>query len=97
MIEVRQTKVFSDWLQAVRDDRAVSRILVRIGRFRVGNFGDAKRLGKRVSEARVDHGPGYRIYFTLRGTTLIILLRGGDKRAQVADTLRAKRLAEEEE
>jgi putative addiction module killer protein len=97
MIEVRQTKVFSDWLQAVRDDRAVSRILLRISRFRVGNFGDAKRLGERVSEARVDYGPGYRIYFTLRGTTLIILLCGGDKRTQAADILRAKRLAEEEE
>jgi putative addiction module killer protein len=97
MIEVRQTKVFSDWLQAVRDDRAVSRILLRISRFRVGNFGDAKRLSERVSEARVDYGPGYRIYFTLRGTTLIILLCGGDKRTQAADILRAKRLAEEEE
>jgi putative addiction module killer protein len=97
MIEVRQTKVFSDWLQAVRDDRAVSRILLRIGRFRVGNFGDAKRLSERVSEARVDYGPGYRIYFTLRGTTLIILLCGGDKRTQAADMVRAKRLAEEEE
>jgi putative addiction module killer protein len=97
MIEVRQTKVFSDWLQAMRDDRAVSRILLRIGRFRVGNFGDAKRLGERVSEARVDHGPGYRVYLTSRGTTLIILLCGGDKRTQAADILRAKRLAEEEE
>jgi putative addiction module killer protein len=97
MIEVRQTKVFSDWLQAVRDDRAVSRILLRISRFRVGNFGDAKRLRERVSEARVDYGPGYRIYFTLRGTTLIILLCGGDKRTQAADIVRAKRLAEEEE
>jgi putative addiction module killer protein len=91
---VRQTKVFSDRLQ---DNSAVSRILIRISRFRVGNFGDAKRLGKRVSEARVDHGPGYRIYFTPRGTTLIILLCGGDKRAQAADILRARRLAEEEE
>ena len=81
----------------MRDNRAVSRIMVGIGRFRVGNFGDGKRLGKRVSEARVDYGPGYRFYFTLRGTTLIILLRGGDKRAQAADILRAKRLAEEEE
>ena len=97
MIEVRQTKVFSDGLQAVRDDRAVARILLRISRFRVGNFGDAERLGERVSEARVDHGPGYRIYFTPRGTTLIILLRGGDKRTQAADMVRAKRLAEEEE
>jgi putative addiction module killer protein len=97
MIEVRQTKVFSDWLQAVRDDRAVSRILLRISRFRVGNFGDAKRVRERVSEARVDYGPGYRIYFTLRGTTLIILLCGGDKRTQAADIVRAKRLAEEEE
>ncbi len=93
MIEVRQTKVFSDWLQAVRDDRAVSRILLRIGRFRVGNFGDAKRLSERVSEARVDYGPGYRIYFTLRGTTLIILLCRGDKRTQAADILRARGLS----
>ena len=97
MIEVRQTKVFSDWLQAVRDDRAVSRILLRISRLRVGNFGDAKRLRERVSKARVDYGPGYHIYFTLRGTTLIILLCGGDKRTQAADIVRAKRLAEEEE
>jgi putative addiction module killer protein len=70
MIEVRQAKAFSDWLQAVRYDRAVSRILLRIGSFRIGNFGDAKRLSERVSEARVDYGPGYRIYLTYVGRRL---------------------------
>ena len=97
MIEVRQTKLFSDWLQALRDDRAVARILLRISRFRAGNFGDVKRLSERVSEAQVVHGPGYRIYFHLRGNTLIILLCGGDKRTQAADIAEAKRLAEEED
>jgi putative addiction module killer protein len=97
MIEVRQTKPFSDWLHALRDDRAVARILLRISRFRAGNFGDVKRLSERVSEARVDYGPGYRIYFHLRGTTLIILLCGGDKRTRAADIAKAKRLAEEDE
>jgi len=51
--------------------------------------------GGRVSELRIDHGPGYRVYFTRRGQTIIILLCGGDKSTQAKDIQTAKRLAEE--
>lgn len=48
-----------------------------------------------MSELRIDHGPGYRVYFTRRGQTIIILLCGGDKSTQAKDIQTAKRLAEE--
>jgi putative addiction module killer protein len=60
-----------------------------------GNFGDVKLLGDSVSEARIDYGPGYRVYFTRRGNTVVILLCGGDKTTQTADIKLAKRLAKE--
>ena len=96
MIEVRQTAVFAGWLDALRDRRAVARINIRIARIRSGNSGDIRPVGEGVSEARIDYGPGYRLYFAQRGTTLVILLCGGDKKSQKADIVLAKRLARED-
>lgn len=48
-----------------------------------------------MSELRVHAGPGYRVYFTRRGNTLVILLAGGDKRSQRRDIEVAKKLAAE--
>ena len=95
MIEVRQTEVFSDWLFGLRDIRARARILARIDRLELGNFGDAKPVGRGVSELRIDHGPGYRLYFVRRGAELVILLAGGDKSSQSKDIAKALKLAEE--
>jgi putative addiction module killer protein len=81
---------FNDWLRELCDDHAISRILARIGRVRRGNLGDCKPVGKGVSELRVDCGPGYRIYFGQEGTTLVILLCGGDKRTQPRDIVQAQ-------
>ena len=92
MIEVRQTEVFSKWLVELRDLRARARIQARIDRLESGNAGDAKPIGKGVSEMRIDYGPGYRIYFVQRGAELIILLAGGDKSSQSKDIRKALNL-----
>lgn len=60
-----------------------------------GNPGDVKPVGEGVSEMRIDHGPGYRVYFLQRGTTPVILLCGGDKSTQNKDIAKAKELAKE--
>ena len=93
MIEVRQTDVFAKWFADLRDQRARARILVRIRRLSLGNPGDVKPVGEGVSELRIDHGPGYRVYFTARGERLVILLAGGDKRTQKRDIREALDLA----
>lgn len=63
MIEVRQTIIFRDWLDGLADHQAATRIAQRIVRLQAGLLGDAKPVGDGVSEMRVDHGPGYRVYF----------------------------------
>lgn len=69
------------------------RINVRIRRLSLGNHGDTRSLGGGVSELRISYGPGYRIYYTLRGSMVIILLAGGDKSTQRRDIESAKQLA----
>jgi putative addiction module killer protein len=83
---------FTEWLSKLPDRQARARILARLERLAVGNFGDVKVLRGGVSEIRVDWGPGYRVYFGRNGDQLIILLCGGDKRGQDADIERATRL-----
>jgi putative addiction module killer protein len=94
MIEVRQTAEFSGWLRRLQDGRAKARIAARIERMALGNPGDAKSVGKGVMEMRIDYGPGYRIYYKHHGAEIVILLCGGDKRAQGKDIKRAQELAE---
>jgi putative addiction module killer protein len=68
-------------------------VLVRIERLAAGNPGDVKPVGHGVSELRIDHGPGYRVYYLQRGSELIVLLCGGDKSSQADDIERAQRIA----
>jgi putative addiction module killer protein len=93
MYEIRKTDTYAQWLDGLRDIHARARVLARVERLVAGNPGDIKPVGEGISEMRIDYGPGYRVYFTLRGRTLIILLAGGDKRTQTADIKTALRLA----
>lgn len=78
-------EVITEWLERLRDVRAKARIVARINRLKAGNFGDCKPVRDGVSELRVDHGPGYRVYFGVVGSQVVLLLCGGDKRSQDAD------------
>lgn len=87
-----QTPTFMRWFTALRDAKAKSAIARSIGRIELG-IGDTKPVGDKVFEARIHIGPGYRVYFTVREGTVIILLAGGDKRSQDRDIATAKSLA----
>ncbi len=95
MITLLRSAEFDAWLKALADHKAKARILARLRSATLGNFGDFAPVGEGVSEMRVHVRPGYRVYFTRTGTTVYVLLVGGDKSTQKADIVRAKRMIAE--
>ena len=95
MIEIKQTDTFRTWEAKLRDRRARTLIAARIARLSEGLAGDVCPVGEGISELRIHYGPGYRVYFQRRGSTLIVLLCGGDKNHQARDIEIAKQLAQE--
>lgn len=93
MFEIIQSDEFKVWHESLRDLIARARVTARLRLAEQGNLGDWKFLRDGVSEMRIDVGAGYRLYFTRRGNTVIVLLCGGDKRKQNADIGRAVELA----
>lgn len=92
---LKQTETFRRWQLGLRDNTAKAIIAARLLRLANGLAGDAAPVGDGISELRIHHGPGYRVYFQRRGQELILLLCGGDKSTQQKDILAAKRLAAE--
>jgi putative addiction module killer protein len=76
---------FESWIKNVRDKKSKARILQRIDRLRLGNYGDCKSVGSGVYELRIHFGPGFRVYFGLEGESVILLLCGGDKSTEKKD------------
>jgi putative addiction module killer protein len=95
MIELKQTETFRKWRIRLKDERARTLIASRLDRLAFGYPGDAAQVGDGISELRIHHGPGYRVYYKKRGMMVIILLCGGDKSSQVQDIKTAKRLMQE--
>ncbi|MCD0424082.1 type II toxin-antitoxin system RelE/ParE family toxin [Rubrivivax sp. JA1024] len=95
MFTVRQTEEFVAWLDGLKDWRARVRIAARLRQAEAGNLGDWQPVEGEVSEMRVHHGPGYRLYFVRRGRVIVVMLNGGDKSTQRADIRRALKLAGE--
>jgi putative addiction module killer protein len=93
MFRVERTEEFESWLDGLRDRTAQKRIVMRIRRVETGLLGDWKTLSDGVSEMRVDYGPGYRLYYTMREQVIVILLCGSEKRDQDRAIKLAKALA----
>ena len=91
---IQATEKFQSWYDSMKDNVAKRAIDIRLTRIAAGLFGDVKRIGK-ISEIRVNVGPGYRVYFVTKGIAVIVLLIGGDKRTQQEDIRKAIRMAEE--
>ena len=80
---------FGEWLAGLKDTRTKAKILARVDRLSLGNFGDCRSLGAGLFELRIDWGPGYRVYYAMVGKGCVLLLCGGDKSRQSADIRRA--------
>ena len=94
-MRIERTLLFAKWLDSLKDLQARARIQARIARLADGNPGQFRNLTGGVSELKIDVGMGYRVYFTQRGTVLIILLSGGSKATQQADIRKAKAMVKQ--
>ncbi len=92
-MRVEKTDVYREWIDGLKDRAGRARVLIRIDRLIQGNTGQHRDLTDGVSELKMDFGPGYRVYFTQRGTRLLLLLAGGDKSTQQKDIATAIKLA----
>jgi putative addiction module killer protein len=88
-----RSSVFDAWLSDLADQKAKARILARLRSAMHGNFGDCEPVAGGVSEMRIHVGPGYRVYFVRTGSTIYVLLTGGDKSTQKQDIARARKMA----
>jgi len=84
---------FTHWLDGLTDTTVRSVVVARLKRLERGLIGDVEPVGEGVSELRIHLGAGWRVYFTQRGTQVIVLLAGGSKRTQKSDIKRAQALA----
>jgi putative addiction module killer protein len=94
MYTVLRSKEFDEWLSGLKDRVGKARILARLVSVELGNIGDAQPVGSGIKELRFHFGPGYRVYYTLRGEVLVYVLGGGDKSSQKRDIAKAKAIAE---
>ena len=96
MIEIKHyvtadgVDIFAKWIDSVRDQRAVAKVMTRISRLALGNFGDYRALDGGVFELRIDEGLGYRVYAARVGNVVVLLLCGGNKKTQAKDIADAK-------
>ncbi len=92
MFEIIKSDTVDSWLRSLRDRQAKSRIEVRIRRLSLENPGQYRVLKNGINELKIDYGPGYRVYYTFRNQTLVLLLCGGDKSTQDQDIKTALRI-----
>ncbi len=87
---VNKTNVFNRWFKKLPKPIKL-RITQRLERIKDGNLGDNKWFGD-IGEFRFFFGSGYRIYYTIQGNQIILLLCGGDKSSQSNDIQKAREI-----
>ncbi len=95
--EIATTALFDRWREKLRDKQGLSAIYNRLRQVRAGNFGSSRSVGGRVSEFKINVGSGYRLYYTIKNQTVVLLLCGGDKGSQQKDIDQAKALVRQME
>ena len=74
--------LFGQWLDGLADVGTSATIAARLVRLELGLFGDSKSLGEGLHELRIDHGPGWRVYYGQQAGRVVLLLAGSDKATQ---------------
>jgi putative addiction module killer protein len=83
---------FERWYQALKDQTSRAKIFAAITKLANPGYQGFKAIGAGVYELRIFIGPGYRVYFGLRGNEIVVLIHGGDKSSQTEDINYAKKL-----
>ena len=91
-MRIEKTDEYRDWIDGLKDHAGRARVLMRVDRLIHGNPGVHRDLTEGVSELKADVGPGYRVYYSQRGDSLLLLISGGDKSTQAKDIARALEL-----
>ena len=86
---------FDDWFESIREKLTCAKIITRLDRLKLGNFGDCKSLGDGIAELRIHYGSGLRVYYSKIGNKVLLLLCGGDKSSQTKDISKAKEYLKE--
>ena len=95
MYEIETTEVFDAWLSGITDSKTQKVIVKRIRTMSFGSLGKVRSLDNGLFEAKINYGPGFRMYFINKGQRIIVLLCGGDKSTQQADIKKARELVKE--
>lgn len=92
MYEIKKTIEFDVWLMGIRDASVRNRLLARLRKVTLGNFGDISSVGDGVWEMREHFGAGWRMYFARYEKVVVLMLGGGSKSSQNMDIKQAKKL-----
>jgi len=95
MYEIETTGEFDAWLDGLSDNKTQKVIIKRIRNMSLGTLGKVRPLEGGLFEAKIDYGPGFRMYFINKGKRIIVLLCGGDKSTQSKDIKKAREMAKE--
>ena len=85
MYIIKPLKEFEDWLANLSDNKTRIRLARRLEKASRGLLGDVKPVGNNVYEMREFFGPGWRLYYIVKGSEIIVMLGGGNKSSQKQD------------